>query len=271
MQSGTLVAFHAHPDDEALLCSGTLAKAHSLGIRTVLVFATRGEVGDVGEGVLEDAESLGDRRSAEARKSADVLGVDALYFLDYLDSGSQPNQQMGSESFCQVEVSVAAEKLAEILRRENADLLIADDRNGGYGHPDHVQVHKVAWEASNQTSIPFFQVTIDRDFLSGGIELAKSLGIEVPEGFVPPDISQWYSPANVITHFVDVSAQLPQRKQSMAAHATQTTGSTDAVRTLSIFVNLPDEIFAIAFAKEWFVQANGEIPTPFLDLFTANV
>lgn len=264
------MAFHAHPDDEALLSSGTLAKAHALGFRTVLVFATRGEVGEVGAGVLSAQESLGDRRSAEAKQSADVLGVNQLYFLDYLDSGSQTDDQKTDECFCQVESAVAAQKLAEILRNEKADLLIADDRNGGYGHPDHIQVHKVAWEASQQTSIPFLQVTIDRDFLAGGIELAKSLGIEVPEGFVPPDVSHWYSPATDITHSVDVSSELAKRKQSMAAHATQTTGSTDAVRTLSVFINLPDEIFAIAFSKEWFVKANGEVPPQFRELFTPN-
>jgi LmbE family N-acetylglucosaminyl deacetylase len=99
------------------------------------------------------------------------------------------------------------------------------------------------------------------------------MGFEVPEGFVPADLSSWYTPAAGITHTVDVSSVLDKRKASMAAHATQATGAPDTVRTLSVFLGLPDDIFAIAFSTEWYVlsQTSGtsgtSLPEAFADLF----
>ena len=96
------------------------------------------------------------------------------------------------------------------------------------------------------------------------------MGFEVPDDFVPADLSTWYTPTAEITHTVDVSSVLWNRKASMAAHATQATGAPDTVRTLSIFLGLPDEIFAIAFSTEWFVLAgdsNVALPDSFAHLF----
>jgi LmbE family N-acetylglucosaminyl deacetylase len=269
----TLVVFHAHPDDEALLSAGTIAIATAAGHRVVLVLATKGDAGTVGDSVLGTGEDLGTRRAGEAKNSADALGVSVLEFLPYNDSGLAPpvDGSWPLGSFCAAEINEAAELLVEILRRENAVLLIADDRNGGYGHPDHVQVHSVAYAASLATGVPLLQATIDREFLSGGIELARSMGLEVPEGFVPPDVSSWYTPHDEITHVADVSPQLAAKRSSMAAHATQATGAPDTVRTLSIFLGLPDDIFAIAFSTEWFVLArstNTELPPALEALFT---
>ena len=81
MPNGTLVAFHAHPDDEALLDAGTLARAAQAGIRVVLVLATRGDAGDVGDNVLAADEGLAQRRSAEAEASAAAIGADRVVFL----------------------------------------------------------------------------------------------------------------------------------------------------------------------------------------------
>ena len=254
------MAFHAHPDDEALLSAGTLARAAQAGHRVVLVLATDGGAGAVGDGVL-DGEDLGARRTREAQASADALGVARLVGLGYGDSGSDRADTEVSGwsdgSFRAAPVEEAAERLAAVLREEGADLLLADDANGGYGHPDHCQVHRVAAAAATSTGVPFAQVTIDREFLSGGIELARGMGLEVPEGFVPPDVSAWYTPHDTITHTVDTGPVLAAKRASMAAHATQATGAPDTVRTLSVFLGLPDEIFAIAFSQEWFVVGDG--------------
>ena len=280
MPNGTLVAFHAHPDDEALLDAGTLARAAQAGHRVVLILATRGDAGDVGDGVLSAEEGLAQRRSAEAETSAAAIGAERVIFLDYLDSGHSPNAdgQWPAGTFCAAPIDEAAAALAAILTEEGASLLIADDRNGGYGHPDHRQVHRVAWAAAELAGLPLLQATIDREFLSGGIELARGMGFEVPDGFVPEDLSTWYTPASEITHKVDVSTVLDKRKASMAAHATQASGAPDTVRTLSVFLGLPDEIFAIAFSTEWFVLSNTSdgpdssrrnLPEAFADLFTS--
>ncbi|MCD9624771.1 PIG-L deacetylase family protein [Rhabdothermincola salaria] len=254
MTARTLVAFHAHPDDEALLTAGTLARAVREGHRVVLVLATRGEVGTVAEGVLGGDEDLAALRSAEAGRSAAALGAD-LVFLGYADSGlaSDTEGRWPEGSLCAAHVDEVAARLAEVLETEGADLLVADDRNGGYGHPDHRRVHEVAVRAAARTGVAFFEATIDREFLSGGIALAEQMGVEVPSGFVPPDVSSWYTPAAEITHAVDVAADLPAKRASMEAHASQTTGAPDTVRTLAVFLGLPDEIFALAFGTEWFV------------------
>ena len=272
MPVGTVVAFHAHPDDEALLDAGTLARAAQAGHRVVLVLATRGGAGDVGDGVLDQDEALGQRRSVEAQASADALGIARLAFLDYADSGHAPAEdgRWPAGTFCAAPIDEAAAALAQILTEENAALLIADDDNGGDGHPDHVQVNRVARAAAQRTEVPLLLATIDREFLSGGIELAKGMGFEVPEGFVPSDLSTWYTPNAEITHTSDVSGVLDRRRASMAAHATQTTGAPDSVRTLAVFLGLPEDIFAIAFSTEWFVLADhgtASLPDRLVDLF----
>jgi len=268
----TLVAFHAHPDDEALLSAGTLAQAVAAGHRVVLVLATSGEAGLVGDGMLGDADDLGRMRATEAQASADALGVARLVLLGYGDSGSdRPDDSDGwpAGSFRAATVTDAADRLAAVLREEDADLLLADDVNGGYGHPDHRHVHRVALAAAGAAGVPFAQVTIDREFLAGGIELARGMDLEVPEGFVPPDVSRWYTAHDRITHTVDVGPVLAAKRASMAAHATQATGAPDSVRTLAVFLGLPDEIFALAFAQEWFVVDGTAVDDRFPDLFTA--
>lgn len=286
--------FHAHPDDEALISAGAIARAVDAGHRVVLVLATDGGAGTFDPNLLNGDETLADRRKREAQDSADALGVHRLAFLGYADSGFLPVAQPMSPlrrqlrrvalrlgrkrffapmsawptgSFCAADPADAVERLIAILREEKAELLVADDTVGGYGHHDHLRVHQVATAAAAALDLPFVEVTIDREFLSGGMELASSLGLEVPDGFVPPDTSNWYTPHSQLTHVVDVSGVLDRKRASMAAHATQASSeSADSVRTLAVFIGLPEDIFAIAFATEWFV-AHQEIPAAFTDLF----
>jgi LmbE family N-acetylglucosaminyl deacetylase len=272
MAPRTLVAFHAHPDDEALLSAGTLARAAAAGHRVVLVLATNGEAGLVGDDVLATGEDLGRRRAGEAQASVDALGA-SLVLLGYRDSGHVPRDDgdWPPGSLCAAPVEQAAARLTEVLRAEGADLLVADDVNGGYGHPDHRRVHEVARLAAERTGVALAQVTIDREFLAGGIELAAGMGLEVPPGFVPPDVSSWYTTHDAITHTVDTTPALAAKRGSMAAHASQSTGAPDSTRTLAVFLGLPEEIFAVAFSTEWFVvdAAGPAIPDELMDdLFT---
>ena len=269
MPGCTVVAFHAHPDDESLLDAGTLARLVDAGHRVVLVFATSGDLGDVGDGVLAGDEALADRRRAEARASGAALGAAEVRFLDYRDSGHAPDAdgRWGEGSWRAAPLDEATEALGAILGELDAALLVADDRNGGYGHPDHLRVHEVAWAASRRAGTPLALSTIDREFLAGGVELARGLGLEVPEGFVPDDLTTWYTTHDEITHTVDVSTVLDRRRASMAAHVTQSTGAPDTVRTLAVFLALPEEIFALAFSTEWFVAVD-PLPTGVLDVFT---
>src|SRR5256885_8360310 len=138
----TLVSFHAHPDDEALLTAGTLARASAEGHRVVLVVATTGEAGLAASDVLADGP-LGERRTAELMRSARALGCARVEWLGYADSGMADAPSGAADSFADADLEEAAERLAAILREEEADAITIYDPAGGYGHPDHVQVHHV--------------------------------------------------------------------------------------------------------------------------------
>ena len=141
---GTLVVFHAHPDDEAITTGGSMARAHAEGHRVVLVVATNGEHGEVPDDLAE-GETLADRRRAETDRSAAALGVHRVLWLGYADSGMTgwEAEPQPDESFWKADVDEAAARLATILRDERADVLTIYDWHGNYGHPDHIKVHQV--------------------------------------------------------------------------------------------------------------------------------
>ena len=113
----TLVAFHAHPDDECLLQSGSLAKAVHDGHRVVLLYATRGDVGEAPDGLLEPGESLVERRMVEAMRSADALGVHRVVWLGYRDSGMAGTADNDyPRCFWRADVEDAAVRVAGVLR-----------------------------------------------------------------------------------------------------------------------------------------------------------
>ena len=144
---GTLVCLHAHPDDEAIATGGSMARAHAEGHRVVLIVATDGAHGEVPDD-LADGETLADRRRAETMASAEALGIDRVEFLDYTDSGmSGWDQNDHHEAFCQADLDTVAGRIADLLRHEQADVFTIYDWHGGYGHPDHVQVHRVGCRA----------------------------------------------------------------------------------------------------------------------------
>ena len=270
----TLVCFHAHPDDEALLTAGVMAAAAAAGHRVVLVVATRGEVGMVAGDFLAEGETLADRRWQELARSALELGVRRLEWLGYGDSGSgdptdpsgdptdepgdrtDPEESGPAQPFALADVETAAEQLAEILKEEHADVLTTYDPNGGYGHPDHLQVHRVGARAGELAGTPIvLEATINRDLIRMGAELAGTLGFELPPEFNPDSFDDWYTPADELTHAVDVRAHLPAKRASMEAHASQATGADPGFsRSFSSFLSLPPDAFELAFGTEFFVD-----------------
>lgn len=261
----TLVTFHAHPDDESLLTAGVMAKAASEGHRVVLVVATAGEVGDAADDYLggDGRTDVGATRRRELERSAEILGVHRIVHLGYRDSGSGPDSIARSVAaaagapprFVDVAVDDAAEAVAAVLREEGADVLTVYDPNGGYGHPDHVHLHAVGHRAAELAGTPVvLEATINRDLMTMGVELATSLGYEVPDTFRPDSFDSWFLPADELTHAVDVTAFIGAKRASMAAHESQSTSSTDGTRSLAQFLSLPDEYFTMAFGTEWFVD-----------------
>jgi LmbE family N-acetylglucosaminyl deacetylase len=243
----TLVTFHAHPDDEAIATGGTMAKAAAAGHRVVLVVATRGEEGEVEEGFLPPGEALWERRVTETQAAAKILGVARVEFLGYVDSGMMgtPTNDV-PECFWRADVEEAAQRLAAILREENADVLTAYDENGVYGHPDHIQVHRVGMRAGELANTPkVYMNTVNKDEMKRQMKEAKELDLPIP-GDIPPEDFELGVPEARITAAVDVSEQLEVKRAAMAAHASQ-------ISETSFFLAMPPEMFSVAFGREWYM------------------
>lgn len=252
----TLVCFHAHPDDECIATAGLLAEAKARGHRTVLVVATRGERGEIAEGVLADGEALWERRIAETFESARILGVDRVEFLGYVDSGmaGEPSNDF-RYCFWQADVEAAARRLAAILAEESAEVLTVYDDHGGYGHPDHIQVHRVGIRAAELAEVPtVLQATMNRDAVREAMAEAVAAAeeavaneadpVDLPDA---PEDPEFGKPAVEITHGIDVVRHLELKRAAMQAHASQ-------IPPESWFLRMDPEMFARAFGTEWFIE-----------------
>lgn len=256
--SRTLVAFHAHPDDEALLTSGTMARAAAEGHRVVLVIATDGGLGRAADSFGSKGAQLAATRRAEVRASADLLGVARVADLGYADSGSGPQMYPdppGQVRFARVPRDEAAERLAQILLEEDADVLLTYDRNGGYGHRDHLRVHEVGARAADLATergrgVRVLEATIPRDAICRGIDLA-ALVYRFPPEFDRSSFDRAYSARSEVTHRISVRRHIAAKRASMRAHASQASAN-DGDRTLGMFLKIPRPLFDVVFGREWY-------------------
>lgn len=228
----TLVVFQAHPDDEALLTAGTMARAVGQGHRVVLVVATDGELGQT-RAPLEPGVDLGHVRRNEAREAARLIGVQRLVHLGYADSGAGqtvPPERPGCTRFVRAPLAEAAAKLATVLDEEHADALIIDDEGGGYGHRDHRRAHRVGVEAARLAGTP--------SVLQATLPFA-------------------YSSPRLITHCVDVRPQLASKRAALRAHLSQSSPTVGGDRALVRCLGLPRPVFSWLFGHEWFIGPRG--------------
>ncbi|HLF41065.1 MAG TPA: PIG-L family deacetylase [Acidimicrobiia bacterium] len=242
---GTLVTFHAHPDDEAIACGGTIARAAAAGHRVVLVTATAGEHGEVAPGVLADGESLAERRRAELHEAARILGVHRVEILGYVDSGMMGTPANEDPvSFWQASVDEAAGRVAAILAEERPDVFTIYDEHGNYGHPDHIQVHRVGVRAAELAVVErVYEATVNRDEFRRLWARAAELG--VPDLDVEGVDENMGLPESELTAAVDVTAWLDVKRRALAAHRSQ-------IAEGSFFHALSPEVFAAAFGVEWY-------------------
>jgi LmbE family N-acetylglucosaminyl deacetylase len=263
----TLVSFHAHPDDEVLYTGGTLARAAAEGHRVVLVTATAGEAG-LAAGEFTAGAGLGERRRAELEGSARALGVARLVLLGYADSGLDVRTAAGpgGPPFAEVDVEQAAARLAAVLRQESADVLTVYDPAGGYGHPDHVQVHRVGVRAAELAGTPVvLEATVDRDLLRRVLSVVGRLP-GLPAGFDASAVDGRYTARERITHRVDVRAQAGAKRTAMRAHRSQA-GADSGARTLGVLLRLPRPLFRRVLGTEWFVERGRTPAAPLDDVF----
>lgn len=269
----TVVSFHAHPDDEALLTAGTLARLAAEGHRVVLVTATDGGAGLADEAYGHDAE-LGGRRLAELRASARALGARRVEWLGYTDSGMDGEADDRVESdgstritFAHTGIEDAAGRLAALLREESADVLTGYDPRGGYGHPDHVRVHRVARRAAELAGTPVvLEATVDRDLFARVTRLLAVLRL-LPPG-VAASLARAYTPRAELTHRVDVRRHAAAKRAALRAHASQASGGAgdpSGGRTVAALLRLPGPLFRMALGREWFTEVGRPPGGPLLD------
>jgi len=231
-----LLAFHAHPDDESISAGGTLASLAAGATPVTVVTATRGEVGEIHnrDDADEVRDQLGEIRTAELRAALQVLGVGEPVFLGYRDSGMMGTPENDHpDAFWRADFSEAVGRLVKIIRERHPDVITAYDPFGGYGHPDHIQVHRIGtaayWAAADLGRYPaathgepwlpskLYWTTWSRErMVKVRREMTPDLGAD--EEVEEPGAG---SLASLITTTIDVIDWFEQKHEALLCHDTQ--------------------------------------------------
>lgn len=258
----TVVAVHAHPDDESLLTGGTLARLAADGHRVVLAVATSG-----GRGLAADDRGLAARRASELHAAATALGCARVVELGYRDSGwDAATRTPLPGGFATEPLDEVAARLANILRAERADLVIGYDPNGGYGHPDHVRVHEAVRAAALLAGTPrVLEATLDRTIILRVVRLLRWSGL-LPAGTAAAVADRWYTPRAAITHRVPVRSVLDSKRRALSCHVSQISGGRGP-RTVGLLLRIPRPLFRLVAGVEWFTEPGAQVTgRPLTDL-----
>ena len=258
---------HAHPDDEAISTGGVLARYAAEGVETVLVTCTNGELGDgpggVGPGEPGHTEKVvAAARRAELEASCAALGVAHLELLGYHDSGMPgwPHND-APEAFWHADVEEAAGRLAGLIERYRPQVVVTYDEHGFYGHPDHVQAHRVTLRAIERSRVcdKLYYPAIPSSAVARAAGLLAARGVHVPDEIADAPFA---TPDEEIGAVVDCSAVVGAKYASLSAHASQAEHI--------FFLTLGAEVFGEIFGEEAFVRAHdrtGQVGVEH-DLFT---
>jgi mycothiol S-conjugate amidase len=154
----TLLALHAHPDDESSKGAGTVAHYAAAGFRCVLVTATGGEAGDILNPAMdrpEIVERLAEVRSAELDEAAAIIGYHRVVKLGYRDSGmpdTDPNHH--EHAFVNAPFMETLEAVVNVIREERPEVVMGYDEHERYPHPDHIRVHELGVAAFTAAADP---------------------------------------------------------------------------------------------------------------------
>ena len=247
----TLLAFHAHPDDEVLFTGGTLAMAAAEGHRAIVVVATDGTMDAVPEGSEPP-------RLAELRRSAAELGVARVVHLGYADSGHgpllypDPPDRPRFARAARADPEEAAGRLAAVLREERVDLLLSYDPNGGYGHRDHISVHQVGQRGAELAGTPrVLEATVPRETVARPLRLARLL--RLPLGNVEA-LGATGRPRAEITHAIRVGRFARRKQRALAAHRSQLDGTGRSAAVFRALTRLPVPLFGVLLGREWYTE-----------------
>lgn len=269
MTDRRLLLVHAHPDDEAIGTGATMAKYAAEGALVTLVTCTLGEEGEILVPAFEQlaadkADQLGGWRIHELDEACAALGVADHRFLGgagrYRDSGMMDTPaNVHPRCFWQADVDEAASHLVEVIREVRPQVVVSYDDFGGYGHPDHIQTHRVTARAVEQTRdvvAKFYEMAIPHSLIQATIEAFKQAGLHDSEdnlfrGIQTAEEVPFAKPDNVITTEVDGRDYLDRKLAAMRAHATQ-------IAVDGPFFALSNMIGRKAFGREHFVLAAGQ-------------
>jgi N-acetyl-1-D-myo-inositol-2-amino-2-deoxy-alpha-D-glucopyranoside deacetylase len=268
----SILFVHAHPDDESINNGATMARYAAEGARVTLVTCTRGEYGEVIPPELahlaaDREDRLGEHRAGELRDAMKELGVADHRFLgepgEYHDSGMMGTE--GNErpdAFWRADVDAAAARLAAVIREVRPRILVTYNEIGGYGHPDHIQAHRVALRAADlvagtgaQPARVFYNV-LPRSVAAAGLESVRAAGGATP--FTAPasvDELAEAEPDEAVTAVVGAEGFLEAKAAAMRAHATQ-------IAVAEPFYALSNGLGFPLRGTEYYRQVRGDLPDP---------
>jgi N-acetyl-1-D-myo-inositol-2-amino-2-deoxy-alpha-D-glucopyranoside deacetylase len=258
--SRRLLLVHAHPDDESIATGGTMARYAAEGAQVTLVTCTRGEQGEI---VPDDLRHLGtgkhlaDVRVEELAGAMRHLGVTDHRFLGpYEDSGmiGTPENERAT-AFWNADLDEAAAHLVKVIHETRPQVVVTYDENGGYGHPDHIQAHRVTLLAV-EAAKPGWTVSKVYHCAWGGSQRRRREAADYeaagrPGGFDLPDPAKAHEPPGPVTTTVDIHDHLGAKLAAIAAHRTQVTVVGD-------FFALSDNVAHRAYPEEHFTLAHGQ-------------
>jgi LmbE family N-acetylglucosaminyl deacetylase len=251
----TLMAVHAHPDDEASSTGGVLAKYSDEGVRTVVVTCTNGEFGDGPAGIKpgeegHDTTDVAQTRLAELRESCKHLGVTELELLGYHDSGMPEWEYRNNpDAFCNVPLDVVIGRVSGLIEKYRPAVVISYDPDGAYQHPDHVHAAKAAIGAAEATGIPakFYLTAMRRSDWQQLADALRAAGAEVPDWEMTEEEARIMRESEArITTTVDIRPVLDRKRSALLTHASQIADSW--------FSKIPPEVGEAVFGRETFIR-----------------
>ena len=268
----TLMAVHAHPDDEASSTGGILARYSDEGVRTILVTCTNGEFGDTPSGTKpgdegHDEQEVAQIRLAELRESCKHLGVTHLELLGYHDSGMPEWEYKDRpDAFCNIPVADVAARIGALIEQYRPQVVVTYDPDGLYQHPDHVHAARTAAAAVAATGIPakFYLTAMRRSDWQELWEALRAAGVELPDDdwtLTPDELRRAAETESRISTNVDITPVLERKRAALLSHRSQIDDSW--------FAKIPEDIAAKVFGRESFIRASDTTgaPVPEDDLF----
>jgi LmbE family N-acetylglucosaminyl deacetylase len=266
----TLMAVHAHPDDEASSTGGVLALYSDEGIRTIVVTCTNGEFGDGPAGLKpgeegHDTADVAQTRLAELRESVKHLGVTELEVLGYHDSGMPEWEYRNSpDAFCNVPLDIVAGRIGALIEQYRPAVLVTYDPESSYQHPDHVHAARAALAAAKATNIPakVYLTAMRRSGFQKIAEALRAAGEDVPEWEMTEEEERKVRESEErITTTVDITTVLDRKRTALLSHSSQIADSW--------FSKIPPQITAEVFGQETFIRdfSKAQASVPESDLF----